>query len=95
MDSDNSVLTAPPANHSEATAPSAHEAEPATGGHGAGAHGGAVHLPPTSLWPISLAFSITIGASALVLNWMVAVPALILFVLALRGWTQELLDAQH
>ena len=61
-----------------------------------GAHkGGEIHLPPTSLWPITLAFAITLAASGLVFNWLVSVPGLLLFVIALRGWIKELLDAQH
>ena len=91
MDSDTAVLAPAPAEQQE-TRPAEHEAEPEAGG--AGAHGG-IHLPPTSLWPITLAFAITIAASGLVLNWMVSVPGFFLFVWALKGWAQELLDAQH
>jgi hypothetical protein len=72
--------------------PAEHDVQPEAGG--AGAHGG-VHLPPTSLWPITLAFAITIAASGLVTNLLVTIPALVLFVLALRGWALELLHAEH
>jgi Cytochrome c oxidase subunit IV len=59
------------------------------------AAGGGVHLPPTSLWPITLAFAVTISASSLVLNMFMLIPGLVLFVLALRGWAQELLHDAH
>lgn len=74
----------------------AQEVEPEAGGglHGAGA-GHDIHLPPQSLWPIALAFAITIAAFGLVTNWLVSVPGLLIFVLALRGWTQELLHGGH
>jgi hypothetical protein len=72
----------------------AHEVELQPEAAGAG-HGGEIHLPPTSLWPITLAFAITLSASGLVLNWLVSVPGLVLFVIALRGWIQELLHAKH
>ena len=90
MDSERGgVATVAPEHEAE---PAEHEALPQAGG--AGAHGG-VHLPPTSLWPISLAFAITIAASGFVTNWLVSIPGLVLFVLALRGWAQELLHAEH
>jgi Cytochrome c oxidase subunit IV len=59
------------------------------------AAGGAVHLPPTSLWPITLAFGITIMASSLVLNLFMVIPGILLFVLALHGWAEELLHGGH
>lgn len=59
------------------------------------AAGGGIHLPPTSLWPITLAFAITISASSLVLNWLMLIPGILLFVLALRGWAEELLHDAH
>ncbi len=64
-------------------------------GHEMPETGSEVHLPPTSLWPITLAFAISIMASSLVLNLFVLVPGLILFILALRGWSKELLDGHH
>lgn len=91
LDSDKTVLTAPPEHDERPGATPA--AEPAAGGHGA--HGGGIHLPPTSLWPITLAFAITLGASGLVTNWFMAVPAVFLFVMALRGWAKELIHAQQ
>jgi Cytochrome c oxidase subunit IV len=57
--------------------------------------GGGVHLPPTSLWPITLAFGITIMASSLVLNLFMLIPGILLFVLALHGWAEELLHGSH
>lgn len=63
--------------------------------HAEAGHGGPVHLPPTSLWPITMAFSISLAASGLVLSWVVSLPGLALFVWALKGWVQELMDAQH
>jgi len=85
---------------SVATLPAEEEAEhqdvlePEAGGaaHGAGHD---IHLPPESLWPIALAFAITICAFGLVTNYLVSIPGLLLFVVALRGWTQELLRAWH
>lgn len=68
------------------------EAQPETGGAGGRQD---VHLPPTSLWPITLAFAITIAASGLVLNWLVSIPGFLIFVWAVRGWAQELLHAEH
>ncbi|GEM_PF-3876635 len=68
------------------------EVQPEAGG--AGAHEG-IHLPPTSVWPITLAFAVTLAASGLVFNWIVSLPGLVLFIWALHGWAQELLDASH
>lgn len=70
-----------------------HVAEPQA--HAGAGHGGPVHLPPTSLWPITMAFSISLAASGLVLSWVISLPGLALFVWALKGWVQELMDAQH
>ncbi|HZT97818.1 MAG TPA: cytochrome c oxidase subunit 4 [Chloroflexota bacterium] len=61
----------------------------------AAAAGSGIHLPPTSLWPITLAFAISVMASSLVLNLWPLIPGLVLFVLALRGWSKELLDGHH
>jgi hypothetical protein len=91
MDSETTVVTTTPVEEG-GRPPQEHAIEPEAGG--AGAHDG-IHLPPTSLWPITAAFSIVIAASGLVTNWMVSVPGFVLFVIALRGWAQELLDAQH
>lgn len=60
----------------------------------AGGHEG-IHLPPQSIWPITLAFAIVIAASGLVTNFLFALPGFFIFVWALRGWIQELLDASH
>ncbi len=67
-----------------------HDHGPAPAGAGEG-----VHLPPTSLWPITLAFGITIMASSLVLNLFMLIPGILLFVLALHGWAEELLHGSH
>ena len=40
----------------------------AEGAHGAGG-GQDIHLPPESLWPLALAFAITIASFGLVTNW--------------------------
>jgi len=92
---DTAVVSVPLVEHEEPTRDGypEYEAEPRTESSGAGHQG--VHLPPTSLWPITLAFGITIAASGLVTNIAVSIAGLLLFVLALRGWAQELLDAQH
>jgi Cytochrome c oxidase subunit IV len=87
------TLVAPSPEVVKEEAPAEHEAHPEAGG--AGQHGEGIHLPPTSLWPITAAFAIVIAASGLVTNWMVSLPGFVLFVIALRGWAQELLDAQH
>lgn len=52
-----------------------------------------IHLPPSSVWPITLALGATTVVSALVLNWYFVVPGLFLFVVSLRGWIKELLHA--
>jgi hypothetical protein len=54
-----------------------------------------IHLPPESLWPITLAFAITVAAIGLVTNLLVTIPGVVMFAVALRGWAQELLDAQQ
>lgn len=59
-----------------------------------GGHEG-IHLPPTSIWPITLAFGITIAASGLVTNWIFGLPGFFFFVWALYGWAQELLHGEH
>jgi hypothetical protein len=64
-------------------------------GHDEHPAGGHIHLPPDSIWPITMAFGVTMAASSLVLNWLMVLPGLFFFVWALRGWAGELLHDSH
>jgi hypothetical protein len=73
--------------------------ETSTGGaHDAEEHldaGDAIHLPPESIWPIALAFAITIIMFGLVTNFLVSIPGFLLFVVSIRAWVAELMHAHH
>lgn len=58
-------------------------------------HGSEIHLPPASLWPITLAFGITVAMSGLVFNLWVSLAGGLIFVWAIRGWIQELMHSEH
>jgi len=71
------------------------ELHPEPDAGGGAAHAGGIHLPPESLWPITMAFAITIAAFGLITNLWMSIPGIFLFAVALRGWAHELLNAQH
>lgn len=58
-------------------------------------HGEGVHLPPLSIWPITMAAAITILGMTLVLNLYFVVLGLFLFVVGVVGWVNELLHVDH
>lgn len=51
---------------------------------------GEVHLPPLSIWPITLAAAITIAAAGLVTMWQVSLVGGIVGVYAIVEWIREL-----
>ncbi len=54
-----------------------------------------VHLPPVSIWPITLAGGITLGGMGLVTNWPVSVVGGVLSFIAIVAWIQELRHELH
>ncbi|HZU11905.1 MAG TPA: cytochrome c oxidase subunit 4 [Chloroflexota bacterium] len=49
-----------------------------------------VHLPPLSVWPVTLAAAITIAAAGLVTIWPVSLVGGIVGVYAIVEWVREL-----
>lgn len=74
--------------HEAAAVPAA-----AAGGHGA--HGGDIHLPPPSIWPITTAGGVALGGLGLVTNFMFSFLGLIIMAWGLIAWTQELRHERH
>lgn len=56
---------------------------------------GHIHLPPASVWPITLAGGMTLGGLGLVTTLPISILGLLLGVLALYLWVQELRHELH
>jgi hypothetical protein len=54
-----------------------------------------VHLPPVSIWPITLAGGITLAGMGLVTNSLVSVVGGVLSFIAIVSWVQELRHELH
>jgi hypothetical protein len=47
-------------------------------------------LPKPTYWPFFLAIGLTFTAWGLVTTWLIAVAGLIIFIIALTGWINEM-----
>jgi hypothetical protein len=63
---------------------------PTTEDHGDGEPHEHIHLPPPSVWPITMASGLGLGGMGLVTIWPVSLIGGFLFALALVKWIQEL-----
>ena len=64
-----------------------------------------IHLPPSSIWPITMAAGITTFGAGFVTNfpaalggglvWPISVAGVAIMVIALIGWVQELRHEPH
>lgn len=54
-----------------------------------------VHLPPLSIWPISTAAGITLAGAGLVTNPAVVVGGVVIMLLSVASWIQELRHERH
>lgn len=54
-----------------------------------------VHLPPSSVWPITTAFGLTLVGFGFVSHWLVSVLGGLMMFYAIVGWVQELRHEQH
>ncbi len=74
----------------DAIPPSAttYEAEPEIAEH-------PVHLPPLSVWPITTAAGITVAAAGLVTSPLLGGAGLIITIIAIARWIQELRHERH
>jgi len=48
------------------------------------------HLPPLSIWPVTLAAGITLSGMGLVTNTAVLIVGLVIMAVAIVSWIQEL-----
>lgn len=48
-----------------------------------------IHLPPSSYWPIVLAFGLTLIAIGIIFGLVISVLGVIVLLVAIAGWTQE------
>jgi cytochrome c oxidase subunit 1 len=48
-----------------------------------------IHLPPSSYWPIVLAFGLTLIAIGIIFGLLISGLGLIVLLVAIAGWTQE------
>ncbi len=49
-----------------------------------------IHLPPPSIWPITMAVGAGLGVTGLVFTTVVSIAGLLMMAWALVGWIQEL-----
>lgn len=54
-----------------------------------------VHLPPESIWPITLAFGITVSFLGLMTTTLVSFIGLLIMFVAIVSWVQELRHELH
>ncbi|MGI8827189.1 MAG: aa3-type cytochrome oxidase subunit IV [Chloroflexota bacterium] len=54
-----------------------------------------IHLPPPSIWPITMAFGIALGFAGLVFTLVVSFVGLFFAFVALVSWIQELRHESH
>lgn len=54
-----------------------------------------VHLPPSSIWPISLALGISLAGLGVVTSMPVSIVGLILMFVSIISWVQELRHELH
>jgi hypothetical protein len=83
-----------------ATRPQAPAAEPVgpgedaidESGEQAGEH---VHLPPQSVWPMTVAGGVTMGFLGIVTNYALSVVGVVIMIWGLYAWVQELRHELH
>ena len=76
--------------------PAAHPIQPVTGpeeGHEAAEEH--VHLPPQSVWPITLAAGISLAGMGMVTTLPITALGAVLGVIAIINWIQELRHEHH
>ncbi|MGC4193008.1 MAG: hypothetical protein QM589_17825 [Thermomicrobiales bacterium] len=74
-------------HHAEA-APTTHPAEP--GEHGHDEHGGGIHMPSPSVWPIVSAFGITMISFGMLTGWAFGVFGGAVLAISLWKWAGEM-----
>lgn len=54
-----------------------------------------VHLPPPSVWPITVALGVALGGFGLVSVWQMSILGLIIMFYGIINWVQELRHEPH
>jgi hypothetical protein len=54
-----------------------------------------VHLPPQSIWPMSVALGVAIAGLGLVTYELISVVGVLLMIYAIAQWVQELRHERH
>lgn len=75
---------------------------PATAAHVHDEHEGAahVHLPPQSIWPVTVAFGVGVSGAGSVMGWqgadnLILVIGVLIIAYGLVNWVQELRHERH
>lgn len=54
-----------------------------------------IHLPPPSIWPVTMALGIALAAAGLVFTTLVSILGMLMMAWALFSWIQELRHEFH
>ena len=54
-----------------------------------------IHLPPPSIWPVTMALGIALGLTGIAFTYVISVVGLVMIFWALVNWIQELRHEHH